>query len=296
MAREDIKAEQNSSEVESGGQQEQEKEQCRRASHMAGTKGGTKQPQGARERTPRTTGDQDDVHLPRRKEHDLPKESGQGGHESSLSRSSIHTRGNLEGTKEKGKRPDQGRPGQKEKGTVPGNQHRGEQEGKDGSDSIEEQWGEPAREGPRTPQQDHNWQHREETLRERQAEARKKPRLELNGTTRQRKGNRKPSGARIRRYTSLPQGAWSKLQREAGNPFNVLKAANTARRHTAGTQSPEKGRPGIGPVPGGQEAQGSGTRAAAGEGQERAGQNRQLEQKERRQPGELQAPIPHYKQ
>ena len=91
---------------------------------------------------------------------------------------------------------------------------------------------------------------------------------------------------------SLPQGAWSKLQREAGNPFNVLKAANTDRRHTAGIQSPEKGRPGIGPVPGGQEAQGSWTRAAAGEGQERAGQNRQLEQKERRQPGELQAPYP----
>ena len=31
--------------------------------------------------------------------------------------------------------------------SVPGNQHQGEQEGKDGSDSIEEQWGEPAREG-----------------------------------------------------------------------------------------------------------------------------------------------------
>ena len=97
-----------------------------------------------------------------------------------------------------------GRPGQKEKGTVPGNKPRGEQEGKDGSDSIEKQRGEPAREGPRTPQQEHNGQQREETLRERQAEARKKPRLEQNGTTQQRKGSRKPSGARISRYTSLP--------------------------------------------------------------------------------------------
>ena len=95
---------------------------------------------------------------------------------------------------------------------------------------------------------------------------------------------------------SLPQGALSRLQREAGNPFNVLKATNTARRHTAGTQSPEKGRPGLVPVPGAQEAQGGGPRAAAGGGQERAGQSIQPEHKGMRQPGELQAPIPHYEQ
>ena len=73
-----------------------------------------------------------------------------------------------------------------------------------------------------------------------QAEARVKPRPELDGTAQPREGNKKPSGARIRRYTSLPQGAWSILQREAGNHFNMLKATNTARRHTVGTQIPEK--------------------------------------------------------
>ena len=163
------------------------------------------------------------------------------------------------------------RPGQKEKGTVPGNQQQGEQEGNDGDDSIEKQRGKLSKEGPRTPLQEHKGQQRDETLRERQVEAMKKPRIEQNGTTRQKKGNRKPSGASIRRYTSLPQGVWSRLQREAGNLFNVLKAANTAKRHTAGTQTLEKGHTGLGPAPRTQEAQGGRLRAAAGGGQGRAG-------------------------
>ena len=82
-----MKAEPNSSKIKSSWQQEQEKEQRRgawrekpkmepsktahprgrnRASHMAGTKSCTNQPQGAREVIPRTTGDQIDPHLEER--------------------------------------------------------------------------------------------------------------------------------------------------------------------------------------------------------------------------------------
>ena len=66
------------------------------------------------------------------------------------------------------------RPGRRERGTVPGNQHRGEQEGKYRSDSIEEQRGEQAREGPKTTLQEHNGQQREEwnnTTEEREHES-----------------------------------------------------------------------------------------------------------------------------
>ena len=141
----------------------------------------------------------------------------------------------------------------------------------------------------------YSWQ-QEQGKKWRRRTEREKPRPELAVTTRPREGNRKPAGARIRRHTSLPQGAWRRLQREAGNYFNVWKATNTDRRHRAGAQSPEKGHRGLRPAPRRQEAQGGGPRAAAGEGQGRAGQSRQPGQKGTRQPGEFQALIPPYDQ
>ena len=146
------------------------------------------------------------------------------------------------------------------------------------------------------PQLEHSWQHREMVPRQTQTKAREKPRPELEGAAQPREGNKKPSGARIRRYKSLPQGTWSRLKREASNLFNMLKAANTARRHTAGTQILEKGHTELGPATRRQEAQGGGPRAVAGWSQGRAGQSRQPGQKGTRQLGELQALTPPYAQ
>ena len=98
-------------------------------------------------------------------------------------------------------------------------------------------------------------------------------RLEMDETARPRKGNKTASRARIRRCTPLPQGAWSRLQRKASDQFDVLKAANTARGHTARTQLPEEGRSGIGPAPREQGAQGGSPQAAAGWGQGGTGQS-----------------------
>ena len=56
----------------------------------------------------------------------------------------------------------------------------------------------------------YSWQQEQGKERRRLTE-REKPRPEPAGTARPREGNRKPFGARIRRYTPLPQGAWSRL-------------------------------------------------------------------------------------
>ena len=124
-----------------------------------------------------------------------------------------------------------------------------------------------------------------------QTKAREKPRPELEGAAQPREGNKKPSGARIRRYKSLPQGTWSRLKREASNLFNMLKAANTARRHTAGTQILEKGCTGLGPAPRRQGAQGGGPQAASGWGQGAEGQSSQPGQEGTSTPGKLQALV-----
>ena len=90
----------------------------------------------------------------------------------------------------------------------------------------------------------------------------------------------------------LPQGVWNRLQRKTSYQFDVLKAANTARGHTAKTQLPEEERSEIGPAPREQGAQGGSPQAAAGWGQGGAGQSSQPRQEETRTPGKLQARVP----
>ena len=85
-------------------------------------------------------------------------------------------------------------PGQRERGAAPGSQHRDEPEGQDGSCNLEEQRGELAREGSRTPKLEHSRQHREVALRQMQAEAREKRRPDLAGTARPREGNKNSLG------------------------------------------------------------------------------------------------------
>ena len=242
-----MKAEPNSSKIESSEQQEQEKEQRRGASHRAGTKSCTNQPQGARERIPRMTRDQVDFHLEEKTQKGknaislkgVAREAMKAASAGALSllgatwkvQKSASSRNQAQGAIKKvtqiPRRREKGQTGecpcQRERGAAPGSQNREEPKGQNGSGSLEEQWGEPAR---------------EMVPRQMQAEAREKPRPELDGAAQLSERNRKASGARIRRYTSLTQGAWSRLQREAGNPFNMLKATSTARRHTAGTQNP----------------------------------------------------------
>ena len=242
-----------------------------RASPMAGTRSCTTLPQGTREGIPRTTRDQFNLHLEERAQEGKNAISLKGVAREAMKAASAgalcllgatwkvrktasswnQAQGALTRVTQISRRRESCQtgesPGQRERGAAPGSHHRDEPEGQDGSCNLEEQRGELAREGSRTPQLEHSLQHREV--------AREKPRPEPAGTARPREGNRKPSGPRIRRCTSLPQGAWSRLQREAGNHFNVLNATNTARRHTVGTQIPEKGSPGIGPAPRRQEAQ-----------------------------------------
>ena len=117
-------------------------------------------------------------------------------------------------------------------------------------------------------------------------------RLEMDETVRPREGNKTAFRARIRKFTPLPQGAWSRLQRKASNQFDVLKAANTARGHTARTQLPEEGRSRIEPAPREQGAQEGSPQVDAGWGQGGTGQSSQPRQEETRTPGKLQARAP----